>query len=432
MRKRTRARELALQALYQIDIRGRDILDEAISSCITKAEDDEVTGFASELVRGCQDNTDKIDEEITSVVENWDLPGMAVIDRCILRMAVYELLFRDDIPPKVSVNEAIDLAKKYSTENSGAFVNGILDKVYISRNSKIQEYAKAGPEDPPVVDYGEADLHVHTSCSDGTSSPHEVVEEAARIGLKTIAITDHDTIDGVLPAQKEALKRNVHVIPGVEVSGYVPPYEIHILGLFIDIDDRNLTEKLIQINEERVARLSTIVEKLRAVNVNIETEDILRLAGSSPPGRMHVAEVLIDRGYCSNIPETFNKYIGDDCPAYVPKITLTPEQAIELIHGAGGVSVYAHPGLSRKDGLIPLLVESGLQAIEVYYPSYPPDIVEKYLGIAKKYNLIPTGGSDFHGSRKPNIPLGMIRVSNDTVHALRDRCKQGKGVLTTT
>ncbi|MCQ4575360.1 MAG: transcription antitermination factor NusB [Candidatus Brocadiales bacterium] len=432
MRKRTRARELALQALYQIDIRGQDVLDEAVSSCISRAEDDEVAGFAAELVKGCRDRISDIDKEVSSVVENWELPRMAVVDRCILRLAVYELLFRDDIPPKVSVNEAIDLAKKYSTENSGTFVNGILDKVYANHYAKSQKYGKMGPKVSLVADYGEADLHVHTICSDGTFSPEEVVEEAVRVGLKTMAITDHDTIDAVRPAQREGLKRNVHIIPGVEVSGYVQPYEIHILGLFIDIDNSNLTEKFVQIIEERVTRISAIVEKLSRVGVNIDKEEVFNLAGNSPPGRMHMAELLVKHGYCKNLAECFARYIGDDGPAYVPKKILTPRQAIELIDEAGGVSVYAHPGLSGKDDIIPLLVDSGLQAIEVYYPSHTPEIVEKYLGITKKYNLIPVGGSDFHGLRKPSVPLGKITVSNETVLALRERCKQPRDVLTAT
>lgn len=432
MRKRTQARELAIQALYQIEVQGRDILADAVSFCSSKAGDEEVAQFATELVKGCRAHIKELDEEITSVAENWELPRMAVVDRCILRMAVYELLFRDDIPPKVSVNEAIDLAKKYSTENSGTFVNGILDKVYAGCDAGRSKEGKAGTEGSSVAvaDYGEADLHVHTICSDGTFTPEEVVEEAARLGIKTIAITDHDTVDAVRPAQTEGAKRGVYVIPGVEVSGYVPPFEIHIIGLFLDIDNKDLLEKFSEICAERVSRLSAIVERLETVNVKLDVEEILNLAGNSPPGRMHVAEVLIKRGYCNNIPETFNRYIGDDCPAYVPKTILTPRQAIELIHGAGGVSVYAHPGVSGRDDIIHMLVESGLQAIEVYCPSHSPEAVARYLKVAKKYDLAVAGGSDFHGLRKPNIPLGKIKVSNEAVHALMERCKQRGNMVT--
>ncbi len=438
MRNRTQARELAIQALYQIDVQGRDILADAVSFCRSRAGDDEVAQFAAELVNGCQARITEIDKEIASIVENWELPRMAVVDRCILRMAVYELLFRDDIPPKVSVNEAIDLAKKYSTENSGAFVNGILDKVYAGYDGGRSKAGEAGKEEKAeteassdaVADYGEADLHVHTICSDGTFTPEEIVVEAARLGIKTIAITDHDTADAVRPAQAEGAKRGVYVIPGVEVSGYVPPFEIHIVGLFIDIDNKNLIEKFRQIHEERVSRLSEIVERLKTVNVKLDVAEILRLAGDSPPGRMHLAEVLIKHGYCNNFPEAFNRYIGDDCPAYVPKTTLTPRQAIELVHDAGGVSVYAHPGVSGRDDIIHMLVESGLQAIEAYYPSHSPEVVARYLKVAKKYDLAVAGGSDFHGRRKPGIPLGKIKVSNEAVHALRQRCKQMSNMVT--
>ncbi|MFQ5862333.1 MAG: transcription antitermination factor NusB [Candidatus Brocadiales bacterium] len=430
MRKRTRARELALQALYQIEVRGQDTLKDALSFCASRAWDEEVAQFASELVKGCQSFRNEIDKEITSAVENWELPRMVTVDRCILRLAVYELLFRSDIPPKVSVNEAIELAKKYSTENSGTFVNGILDKVYASRDSKRSKVGKMELGGLLVEDYGEADLHIHTICSDGTFSPEEVVEEAARIGLKTVAITDHDTIEGVRPAYREGLQRGVHVIPGVELSGYFHPFEIHILGLFIDIEDKNLVETLSQLYSARVARVSAIVEKLRGLNVNIETEEVLNLAGSSPPGRMHIAEVLTKHGYCGYITEAFSRYIGDNSLAYVPKKSLTPQQAIELIHGAGGVSVYTHPELTGRDDLIPLLVESGIQAIEAYYPSHTPEMVEEYLRVAKKYDLAVAGGSDFHGLRKPNIPLGIVRVPNETVLTLRERCKQRRDVVT--
>lgn len=431
MRKRTRARELALQALYQIEIRGQGILGEAVSFCMTRARDDEIAEFASELVKGCQGHRAEIDREITSVVENWELPRMATIDRCILRLGVYELLFRADIPPKVSVNEAIELAKKFSTENSGTFVNGVLDKILTERESRRLEGSKTGPEESPIMDYGEADLHVHTVCSDGTFSPEEVIREAARIGLKTVAITDHDTVDGVRPAQEEGLRRGVNVIPGIELSGYFHPYEVHIMGLFIDIYDQDLTEKFLQMRRERVERISTIVERLQELGVNIKAEEVLDVAGSSPPGRMHVAEVLVKHGYCLDITEAFSRYIGDDGHAYVPKKLITPQEAIQLIHSAGGVSIYAHPGLTGKDDLIPLLVDSGIQAIEAYYPSHTPDMVEKYLGIAKKYGLAVAGGSDFHGMRKQNTPLGRVRVSNEIVLALKERCRQGRGTAAT-
>ncbi|HHT9117659.1 MAG TPA: transcription antitermination factor NusB [Candidatus Hypogeohydataceae bacterium YC38] len=425
MRKRTRARELALQALYQIEVRGEEALEDALSFCAHGAGDTEVSQFASQLVEGCRKGRRVIDEEIASVVENWELPRMATIDRCILRLSVYELLYREDIPPKVSINEAIELAKKYSTEKSGNFVNGVLDKIYERhQETKASRSTSSGLEEPLITEYGEADLHVHTICSDGTSTPEEVVEEAARIGLKTVGITDHDSIEAIRPAQRAGLKKGVHVIPGIELSGYYEPSEVHILGLFINIEDKALLDKLQEMRRDRVSRVSAMVEKLRPLGIKIEAQEILDVAGGSPPGRMHVAEALLKKGYCADYQEAFQRYIGDEGPAYVPKKTITPQEAVELILCTGGAPVYTHPGLTKRDDLIPHLVESGIQAIEVYYPNHTPEMVERYLRIAKQYDLLVTGGSDFHGLRKPNVPLGRVRVPSQLVVALRERCLQ--------
>ncbi|MEK7822556.1 MAG: transcription antitermination factor NusB, partial [Planctomycetota bacterium] len=424
MRRRTRARELALQALYQIEIQvggratpDKEILEDALRFCVERAEDQEVAQFAVQLVEGACKTKTQIDEKITSVVENWELPRMATIDRCILRLSVYELLYRKDIPPKVSINEAIELAKKYSTANSGTFVNGILDRVYTrftpgppqvdtpptpgqpepAIESAVGGEAKEDLMESLLEGSGEADLHVHTICSDGTLTPEEVVEEAVKQGLRAVAITDHDCVDAVKAAQRLGASRGIYVIPGIELSGYLHPNEIHILGLFINVNDSNLLHKLAEMKRDRVARVSAMVERLDGLRVHIDSQEVLDLAGSSPPGRMHVAEVIHKKGYCTDIQEVFNKYLGDGGPAYVPKKTITVQQAIELILSTGGVPVYTHPGLAMRDDLIPYLVEWGIQGIEVYYPTHTPSQVERYLQIARKYNLAVSGGSDFHG-----------------------------------
>lgn len=452
MRRRTRARELALQALYQIEIQvgggatpDKEILEDALLFCVERAEDPEVAQFAVQLVEGACKTKPQIDEKITSVVENWELPRMATIDRCILRLSVYELLYRKDIPPKVSINEAIELAKKYSTANSGTFVNGILDRVYTrftpgppqvdtpptpgqpepAIESAVGGEAKEDIMESLLEGSGEADLHVHTICSDGTLTPEEVVEEAVKQGLRAVAITDHDCVDAVKSAQRLGASRGIYVIPGIELSGYLHPNEIHILGLFINVNDSNLLYKLAEMKRDRVARVSAMVERLDGLRVHIDSQEVLDLAGSSPPGRMHVAEVIHKKGYCTDIQEVFNKYLGDGGPAYVPKKTITVQQAIELILSTGGVPVYTHPGLAMRDDLIPYLVEWGIQGLEVYYPTHTPSQVERYLQIARKYNLAVSGGSDFHGQRKPGIPLGKVRVPLSMVVALRERAQKG-------
>lgn len=421
MRNRTIARELALQALYQLDLRGDDIIGEIEVFCKENTDKPDIYQFAMLLIQGCRSHLKEIDEKIACVAEHWDMHRMAIIDKNILRLGVYELLYRQDIPPKVSINEAIDLAKKFSTKNSGTFVNGILDKIYtqFGNENTVEAPAAVDIQDIQEIDYGNADLHVHTNLSDGTMTPEEVVDEAIRLGVSTISITDHDTVDGVVAAVRYGQNKNLHIITGVELSAYLAPSEIHILGYFIDVNNVSLQKTLKQANEDRRKRVYSIADKLRGLNVPIDPEEIITLAGNASPGRMHIAETILKHGYCKTMAEVFSRYIGDNGPAYVPKKTLTPQQAIELIREASGVAVLAHPGLTLREQVIEDLVKYGLKGIEVYYPSHTPQDVNKYLTIAKKYNLIATGGSDFHGERKADTPIALVTIPGSLVSALR-------------
>lgn len=447
VRKRSQGRELALQALYQFEMRGEGVVEELQSFCREYAKDDAVYEFAVSLINGCLPVIKELDEKIASVAENWDIHRMAVIDRNILRLAVYELLYRDDIPPKVSINEAIDLAKRYSTENSGTFVNGVLDKIFTryvpekqvksselgvqSANCGTTSNSELLTPNSALIDEGQADLHVHTNCSDGTLSPEDVVREAFRIGLHTIAITDHDSIAGVKIAQRCANKYNVYVVPALELSGYNDSSnsEIHILGYFVDIENPALCKKTVELFNDRIKRIYKIAEKLQALKVSITAEEIFELSGNASPGRMHVAEVLCRKGFCDSFQDAFQRYISDTGPAYVPKKTITPFEAVELIISAGGVPVLAHPVLIKKDELIPSLIKVGLQGIEAYYPAQSPEQQAKYLKIAKKYGLLVTGGSDFHGERKPEIPLGKVTIPNSLVKLLRNKAQTQKSLI---
>ena len=426
MRNRTIARELAIKALYQLDLCGDGIIGDIDAFCKENSEKTDIYSFAMSLINGCRSNIKEIDEKISSVTEHWELRRMAIIDKNILRLGVYELLHRNDIPPKVSINEAIELAKKYSTKNSGTFVNGILDKIYTRYgNGKLLKDTKSISiqEVAPETDYGNSDLHVHTNYSDGTMSPEAVVDEAIRLGISTISITDHDTVEGVVAACQYGQGKNLNIIPGLELSSYLSPLEVHILGYFIDIHNVSLQKILKVAHEDRLKRIYAIAEKLRGLHVDIDPQEILTLAGKGSPGRMHVAEVIWKHGYCNTILESFSKYIGDHGPAYVPKKTLTPQQAIELIREAGGVAVLAHPGLTQRDHVIEDLVKYGLQGIEVYYPSHTPQTVKKYLTLAKKYDLAVTGGSDFHGERKADTPIAKVTVPGDLVSKLKQKCR---------
>ena len=425
MRNRTIARELAIQALYQVDLRGDEIIDEINIQYQKSIVKHEIYDFAMSLITGCRSYIKDIDEKISSVTEHWELHRMAIIDKNILRLGVYELLYRDDIPPKVSINEAIDLAKKFSTKSSGTFVNGILDKIYNQfGNGKLKDNKFLSVlGDISEIDYGNSDLHIHTTYSDGTMSPEEVVDEAVRIGVSTISITDHDTVEGVIRAYDYGRDKNIHVIPGIEISSYLAPSEIHILGYFIDVYNVSLQKMLKQAHADRLKRVYEMVERLHRLNVNIEAQEVLILAGKGSPGRMHVAEVIWKHGYCDKIIDAFYKYIGDKGPAYVPKKTLTSCQAIELIRNARGVAVLAHPGLTQRDYIIEELVKCGLEGIEIFYPTHTPDIVKKYSKIAKKYNLAITGGSDFHGERRIDTPIAKITIPNDIVKELKKKCQ---------
>ncbi|MDP6924392.1 MAG: transcription antitermination factor NusB [Candidatus Scalindua sp.] len=426
MRKRTRSREIVLQVLYQLEIRGNDVIDEIDDFCIEQGKEAEVSDFAIKLVRGCIQEIKEIDGKIAGISENWELQRMPVVDRNILRLACYELFYMDDIPPKVSINEAIDLAKRFSTEKSGVFVNGILDKIYslnIKNGQKAQQITTSikGIDAIEKEERAGGDLHIHTDFSDGTMSPGQVVKEASRLNLHTIAITDHDTVDAIETAQIVGGMEGIDIIPAIELSSNYRSVDVHLLGYFIDIKNCALLEKLAELRSERVERVKKITQKLRALGVNIEHQEVFDVSKDGSPGRMHIADVLCRKGYCSGIRESFQKYLSDNGPAYVSKEALTLKDAIELIISSDGVPVLAHPGVTKRDTLIPKMVEYGLQGIEVYYPTHQPDAVKRYMRIAKKYDLVVTGGSDCHGNRKPDIALGSIRISDDLVGEIKER-----------
>ena len=235
MRKRTHSREIVLQVLYQLELRGNEVLNEIDTFCREQGKDAAISDFAAILAKGCIQKIKVIDKKITQLSEHWDMHRMPVVDRNVLRLACYELFYMDDIPPKVSINEAIDLAKKYSTEKSGLFVNGVLDKVYaihIRNNEGVQEVTANIRDNKSLEERAGADLHIHTKFSDGTMSPEEVVEEASKLNLRTIAITDHDSVDAVEIAQNICNKNGINIIPAIELSSYHRPVDIHLLGYF--------------------------------------------------------------------------------------------------------------------------------------------------------------------------------------------------------
>ncbi|MDP8212695.1 MAG: PHP domain-containing protein [Candidatus Zapsychrus exili] len=268
-----------------------------------------------------------------------------------------------------------------------------------------------------------ADLHIHTSYSDSSLSPEEVVEQASRNGLSCISITDHDTIEGVEPALKRAEGLDLEIIPGIELSSEINGRDIHILGYFLRNPGHDFMEKLVSIQDSRIARMKEMIEKLNQVFGidNITLDEVCDLARSNSVGRPHLALTLKKKGWITTTAKAFSKYIGEGDPAYVAKYKQTPAEAIKLIHDAGGASVFAHPMVTGADEIIPGLVKAGLDGIEVYYCGASKNIIKFYEKIAEKHNLILTGGSDAHGASKTFEQIGMIKMPYDLVEMLKQK-----------
>ncbi|HIE03747.1 MAG TPA: PHP domain-containing protein [Candidatus Latescibacteria bacterium] len=254
------------------------------------------------------------------------------------------------------------------------------------------------------------DLHIHTSCSDGTFPPEEVVRMAVEAGLEVIAITDHDTVDGVKRALDEGKGAGIEVIPGVELSTRAGPSDIHILGYYVEVDSPPFKELMEKLRKERFKRAKKIVEKLNGLGVGLSFETVLEVAGEATIGRPHIADALVREAWVESYDEAFRRYIGYDGPAYLPKYEISPEEGIKVIKQAGGIPVFGHPGTARRDELIPRMVRAGLMGIEIFHPLHPPEACRYYKDLAEKYGLICTGGSDFHGSDRRMAPLGSQRV----------------------
>lgn len=263
-----------------------------------------------------------------------------------------------------------------------------------------------------------ADLHLHTTFSDGSLSPEQIVIEANRLGFSAIAITDHDILDGIKPALLAGQKHCVEVIPGVELSAIFNDEEIHIIGFYIDWLDQTFQEKLLGFREFRVTRAKKMVDKLNQLGIDIEYNDVLKLADSISVGRPHVATALLEKGYVNTVSEAFYRFLADGGPAYVSKQKLSPAEAIAMILDAGGVPVLAHPGMIHQD-IISELVSSGLMGLEAFHPYHGIQLSYYYCDLAKEYKLIVTGGSDCHGEARGKTTMGSIRLPYEHVEALK-------------
>lgn len=265
-----------------------------------------------------------------------------------------------------------------------------------------------------------ADLHIHTNYSDSSMSPQEVVEESLRNGLSCIAIADHDTVEGVPFVEKAAEGKSLEVIAAIELSSEENNQEIHILGYLLDRKNKTFLKKLTEMQDARMRRVELIIEKLRKSGIdNITPKEVRDLTRSDSVGRLHVATLLHNKGWVSDIRQAFEKYLAEGASAYVKKYRQTPAEAIEFIRDSGGVAVLAHPMVTSCDELIPHMVEAGLQGIEAYYPNCSPAVIDFYVNLAKKYNLLLTGGSDAHGEGKLNTFIGKAKIPYELVEKLK-------------
>lgn len=275
------------------------------------------------------------------------------------------------------------------------------------------------------------DLHVHSNISDGTLTPAEVATLAKNNGLTAIALTDHDTIDGVQECMAAAQMLDLEVVPGIELSANYHGKEIHILGYYINCDHPTLSGTLTTLIEDRHARNIEMLEKLRQAGCEIALSDLSSNQDGEVLTRAHFARALMQKGYIGSIEEAFEKYIGAGQIAYVPKHSLEYTECIDLIHNAGGICVLAHPMIykftdrSIKDVILDLK-QHGLNGVEVIYPKHSAEETQMLTDLCHEQNLCITGGSDFHGMNKPNLSLGSGYGDLQVPYALLETLKSNQ------
>jgi 3',5'-nucleoside bisphosphate phosphatase len=287
------------------------------------------------------------------------------------------------------------------------------------------------PVTPPPGGWSTVDLHVHTTASDGRLTPAETVALAVARGLKVMALTDHDSTEGIEAGLEAAKGTDLQLIPGVEINTDTAVGEAHMLGYFVDYTDAGLQEKLADRRRARMARGLNIVRKLQGLGLDVSWDRVQEIAGADEGGavgRPHVALALQEKGYVATTGEAFERYIGRGGPAYVEYEKLAPEEAIDVIRAADGLAVLAHPStIQNLDAFLTPLIERGLAGLECFYGAYPRDVVRDLVALAGRRGLVATGGSDYHGTEQVsyNATLGGTPVPMSVVERLREQHAAG-------
>jgi hypothetical protein len=275
------------------------------------------------------------------------------------------------------------------------------------------------------------DLHTHSRCSDGSDTPTEVIDKAAAAGCSAIALTDHDGLAGLEEAATRARELGIEFVPGCEVSVAFDPGSLHILCYFVS-EEGSLAAKLGDLRDERERRNSRLLDTLDGIGITIAPEEVREVAGSEVIGRPHVAEVLMRHGYVTSISEAFDRYLGKGAPAYVAREHVDPREIVDLAQRSGALTAIAHPmsmGLygSALERQVGAFAEMGVTGLESYYSTYDAETRRALVELARKYDMVPTGGSDYHGSYKPGLFVGSgngdLNVPDASLEELLDRKK---------
>ena len=265
-----------------------------------------------------------------------------------------------------------------------------------------------------------ADLHLHTYFSDGTFSPEELAAHGRQLGFAALALTDHDTVEGCARMAAACNAAGIEFTTGTELTAEHNDIELHLLGYFVDTQNEKLLADIARFQTTRQNRIREMVARLNALNVPLEAETVFALANCKSPGRPHVARALVKAGLCKSLDEAFERYLKKNRPAWVPKAKMSALEGVGLIHQAGGLAVMAHPGLNRTDDVIPVLVDAGLDGIECFHTKHSTATSRRYLGIADKFHLLVTGGSDCHGFSKGKPLIGTVKLPYEHVEKLKE------------